>query len=194
MDSSSPLKNPVVIGILVAAAVGVVFLNINTFSKKPKAERRVQAAVMDGPAVPPDLSLLVQQITAGNAAKQATVSGPVAQAATQLERDPFKTQQKPKPSTVSSVAAGKAPAPKKEGLACTAVMTGGTRASARINGRFYRQGERVEGYTVAWVASNGVTLKDRAGRKKFLPLNKNSENSRGKPSFQIKVGSAAHSN
>ena len=183
---SSPLKNPVLIGVLVVAIAGVVILNMKTFGPRKSAPRRYQAAVMDGPAVPPDLPLLVREVAAATQSRPRTGADHGAAAAA-LDRDPFVPPRAAKTPVTGTRRTNTTTAARPDPLVCTAVLTRGKQASARINDRFYTVGSKVRGYTVAWVASNGVTLKDKRGKSHFLPLNK--ESGRNK-AFAIQVGSA----
>ena len=185
---SSPLKNPVLIAVLVVAALGVTALNVKTFGNKKPGPQRVQAAAMDGPALPPDLPLLVRELVE-NAKPAEVLTGPATDLEKLLKRDPFVApgQTGSAPRARSAAPAAPAARPGSSPLACTAVLTGGTRDSARINGQFYAQGEKIRGYTVAWVASTGVTLENSAGKKFFLPLKPKSKN---KQAFQVQMGRA----
>lgn len=168
MSASSPsLKNPVVIGVLVVAAVAVTVLNIQTFGPPARSGPRVQATMQNQPALPPDLALLVQRAMTGGPRRTgpgATEDRPLPR----LRRDPFRAVTHGMKDVAVPDPEDK-PIP-RPGLVCSAVMTGGKRPSALLNGKFYSPGDKVQGYTLAWIATNGVTLETSGGAKKFIPL------------------------
>ena len=167
MSASSPsLKHPVVIVGLVLGAVAVAVLNIQTFGPGQRPTHRVQAAAQNMPALPPDLALLVQAAVSGQSSSNGEQQK---RRLPQLERDPFRVDTGIAPPPDPQAPAAAAPV-KPRGLVCSAVMTGGKRPSAMINGKFYSPGDRVEGWTLAWIATNGVTLQNSKGAKKFVPL------------------------
>ena len=165
--SSHSLKNPILIGAIILGGIAVTVLNINTFGPGAKPTRRIQASAQNQPALPPDLAILVQEaMTGGNLT---SVTGPVEkQNQPSLDRDPFLTDTKPVAKTPSDSSQPKSV--RKAGLVCSAIMTGSKRPSALINGKFYSPGDKLYGYTLAWIATNGVTLQNSQGAKKFLPL------------------------
>lgn len=168
MSASSPsLKNPILIGMLVIGGVAVTMLNLQTFGPGARPSRRVQNSALSQPALPPDLAILVQEAMAGSRGMAETGSRRP-RALPDLKRDPFQTP------TATPVATRAAAAPRqastKGELVCSAVMTGGKGPSAMLNGKFYVPGDKVQGYTLAWIATNGVTLENAGGAKKFVPL------------------------
>lgn len=165
--SSHSLKNPILIGAIVLGGIAVTVLNINTFGPGAKPTRRVQASAQNQPALPPDLAILVQEaMTGGNLSSGI---GPVEkQNQPSLDRDPFLTETKPAAKVHTDTSQPKSV--QKADLTCSAIMTGGKRPSALINGKFYSPGDKLYGYTLAWIATTGVTLQNSQGAKKFLPL------------------------
>lgn len=181
MSASSPsLKNPFVIGALIIGAVVVTILNIQTFGPPKKSGPRVQMAAMDQPALPPDLAILVREAMAEKALVDGDHSTVSPRQKHKAGRDPFHSKATP----VVVKARPKPVQAKATKLACTAIMTGGIKPSACINGKFYSPGDKVGRYTVAWIASNGVTLKNSKGVKKFVPM---SINSQKRGAFQLTV-------
>jgi hypothetical protein len=182
MSASSPsLKNPAVIGVLVVAAVAVTILNLQTFGPRARSGPRVQATMQNQPALPPDLALLVQRAMTGSTSAGDGGSVP-GRELPRLPRDPFHavtpgTEQAAPPPRVQT-------APRQD-LVCSAVMTGGKRPSALLNGKFYSPGDKVQGYTLAWIATNGVTLETSGGAKKFIPL---ANRSRKSGAVTVKLG------
>ncbi len=177
MSANSPsLKHPAVIGVLIIGAVVVAFLNIKTFGPVHKPSHRVQAAAMDQPALPPDLARLVTRAMKGSGSEVQGASPLQNQALPRLKRDPFEENGRA-PARVITAAPAATAKPSSSELVCSAVMTGGKRPSAMINGKFYSPGDKIGAYTLAWIASNGVTVKSGQGYKKFLPLaNKSGQN------------------
>ena len=176
MSANSPsMKNPILIGIIVVAGIGVTIMNIETFGpKKQPGDRRVQAGVMNQPALPADLASLVQDAM-GHDSPGHLQGSQDERTLPRVQRDPFKSK-----SWSQAVAVTPGPtseAPVRKGLTCSAIMTGGRQSSACINGKFYRPGDQVGGFTLAWIATNGVTLQTDGGYKKFLPLNNKSTSS-----------------
>ena len=169
MSVNSPsLKNRVLIGAIIIAGVGVTVLNIKTFGPAARPGRRVQASLQDQPVLPPDLALLVHAAMSGGPPG----IKPVTQGKKHLpdlHRDPFRARTAPVAATAKAPGA-KPAARKRRGLVCSAIMTGGKRPSALINDRFYSPGDKIGGYTLAWIATTGVTLRTGTGAKKFLPL------------------------
>ena len=168
MSANSPsLKNPILIGMIVVGGIAVTILNINTFGPGSRPSRRVQSGMLNQPALPPDLAILVQQAMSKDEPAELNSATP-RHTLPSLDRDPFKVK------TLAPVArpttTDKPAAPKPGELTCSAIMTGGKRTSALINGKFFSPGDKVQGYTLAWIATNGVTLQNSQGKKKFLPL------------------------
>ena len=177
MSANSPsLKHPAVIGALIIGAVVVAFLNIKTFGPVQKPSHRVQAAAMDQPALPPDLAMLVQQAMNGEDHGGPDASTSADRPLPRLKRDPFEESGRARALVLPATTVAAAKLSSSE-LICSAVMTGGKRPSAMINGKFYSPGDKIGTYTLAWIASNGVTVKSGQGYKKFLPLaNKSGQN------------------
>lgn len=176
MSANSPNKrNLILIGVIVVAGIGVTILNVQTFGpQKRPHHRRVQAGVMNQPALPADLAILVQEAMRQYAQASIQIASDQRELP-RVKRDPFEAKTYgravDKPTTASSEA------PKRQGLTCSAIMMGGQQPSACINGKFYRPGDQVHGFTLAWIATNGVTLQTSGGNKKFLPLSNKSTNS-----------------
>lgn len=182
MSASSPsLKNPILIGMLVLGGIAVTILNIQTFGSGARPSRRVQNSGLNQPALPPDLAILVQAAMSEGSGQAGAKAAPPRVLPT-LTRDPF--QGPPTRSATRSTTAAPAARPKGE-LVCSAVMTGGKRPSAMLNGKFYTPGDKVQGYTLAWIASNGVTLENSGGAKKFIPL---TNKSRQTGALTVKLG------
>lgn len=168
MSASSPnLKTPILIGVIAICGIAVTILNIKTFGSGAKPSRRVQATVQGQPALPPDLALLVHEAMAG--LETAPAPGTTGQRnLPYLGRDPFQARKsisQPADTEVEDPIG-----PERAGLVCTAIMTGGHRPSALINGKFYCPGDDVDGHTLAWIGTGGVTLLDSQGTNVFLPL------------------------
>jgi hypothetical protein len=173
-----------VIGVLIIGAVAVAILNIMTFGPAQKPSHRVQAAAMDQPALPPDLAQLVTQAMKGSGHEvqgEATLQD---RSLPRLNRDPFEESGRARARVITAAPVTKTQPADKQ-LICSAVMTGGKRPSAMINGKFYSPGDKIGSYTLAWIASNGVTIQTGQGSKKFLPLTNKSGQS-GK--LQVTVG------
>lgn len=185
MSASSPnLKHPAVVGFLILGAVAVTILNIQTFGTGKRPTRRLQTAVMDQPALPPDLALLVQEAMSARTDHPDDRPQPPRNLP-RLSRDPFQE----KVSTRRVLPTGEVTTPTKSRsaeLVCSAVMTGSKRPSAMINGKFYSPGDAIGNWTLAWIASTGVTLQTSQGHKKFLPLTNHSSHS---GALEVKVGS-----
>ena len=132
--SSRSLKNPILIGAIVLGGIAVTVLNINTFGPGAKPTRRIQASAQNQPSLPPDLAILVQEaMTGGNLSSGI---GPVEkQNQPSLDRDPFLTETKPAAKVHTDTSQPKSV--QKADLTCSAIMTGGKRPSALINGKFY---------------------------------------------------------
>ena len=169
MSANSPsLKNPILIGMIVVCGIAVTILNINTFGPGGnKPSRRMQSGMLNQPALPPDLAIMVQEAMSKVEPGQLSPTSR-RQKAPSLDRDPFRTWTPPVVARKTTKA--KPTAVKQGPLTCSAIMTGGKRSSALINDKFYSPGDQVQGYTLAWIATNGVTLQNSQGVNKFLPL------------------------
>lgn len=163
--SAGPLssKHKAALGVVAVLAVAVIILNIQTFGGKSRPSRRVQASVQDVSALPEDLATLVQNadLSAGlgrrlGRSPRTDHSGP--------DRDPFLAY-RPQVSVAVSEPAAEPEAPQ---LGCSAILLGGKRSTAMINGKSYGAGDTVAGLTVMSVNTRGVLLQDKSGGTVFL--------------------------
>lgn len=101
-------------------------------------------------------------------------------------RDPFRSVSG---SAAAAVPAGTVAATDggREESVCSAVLLGRTGGVAIIDGRPYRVGDLLGGYTVEAIDQAGVWLRGEAGERTFLALSDNG----GMGSVLVSVGSAA---
>lgn len=167
------LKTPATIAVVVVLLVGVVFLNVDTFggagSKKSSRGYRVQAH----PPVPMDAGHCV-------ASKTGLVSTPSRRVGSfsteELKRDPFYPLQA-QPKKVPQITGN---SPKKGGakrtktkakpLKCSAIMLGGVKPMAIINGEGRHPGDKIRGMILTAIDADGVTLRKSSGSRVHLPV------------------------
>lgn len=155
------LKNPIVIAVVVVLGIAVTLLNIQTFGKGRLPSRRVQAGHQDEPSLPGDLISLVRD--SGPAAQPITtgIAGSVGRRP-DLRRDPFLDQKYTGAPSVQ-------PVPEEEvALVCTAVMLGGKRSAAMINGQAFVVGDRIGQLAVISIETRGVGLRGASGQEIYL--------------------------
>ncbi len=171
------LKSPITIAVVMVLLVGVVFLNVNTFGgkgKKTSRGYRVQAH----PPVPLDaVSLAVYETQRPNSGtKKASVFS-----AHGLVRDPFLSQQNPTVTMANTAPkVGQTPKgnqQKTQSLECSAIMLGGTKSVAIINGEGYHIGQKIRNMTLTAVDADGVTLRKADGSSTHLAVGVQEEES-----------------
>lgn len=164
--SSSRLKlsSPPVIAAVVVLGIAVTILNIRTFgSKRPRRRPApTEIRVQEHPALPADLGQVVQQALDQSALPDRSGSRP---APSQVSRDPF---QRSGHAAHAAVAPARVTAP--DSLRCAAVLLGGRRPVALIDGEAHTLGGRVRGMTIVNIDYDGVRLQTSAGDQRWLPL------------------------
>ena len=156
-------KYTITIAVVVVMGIAVTILNIQTFGKGRSPSHRVQASHQDGPSLPEDLALLVRDAGKANDLNRYTTHGRGQKLLNQV-RDPFLSNIKP----VVQVHPEVAEEPAKIALVCSAVLLGGKRSVALINGRSYVSGDIIEDLTVVSVSTKGVSLRNSGGGTVFL--------------------------
>ena len=163
----TPLKHPAVILGVAAGLLAVGVLNLQTFGPRLGlfGSRGDQPA--DPLIPPPDLEMMVKDARAGAEARTLATAGGGGVPATM--RDPFASgpvavtaapeRARPRPTAAS-------PAP----LVCSAVLLGGERPLALIDGHPAGPGDRVRGHEVLAVAADGVTLRAPGGEEIILAV------------------------
>lgn len=164
------LKSPLTIAVVMVLLVGVVFLNVKTFGGKgPKAQGgyRVQAH----PPVPLDASRVVcfMEQPGELGSKTASVFS-----VKELKRDPF-IWGKAQPNTmVLPNARGtkktKTARRKTKSLECSAIMLGGLKSMAIIDGEGYHLGDKIRGMLLTAIDADGVTLRKADGSTTHLTV------------------------
>lgn len=169
---SISLKSPVTIVVVVALLGAVTALNIKTFGGRfgrPDSTRsyRMQAH----PPVPSDVRQLV--VHEADLARSQIPRDTKLRVAS-LDRDPFFPPQKQPRPVVMPVAR---PSVKKKvvqkpenPLECSAIMLGGQRPMAIINGEGRHPGDTIRGMTLTGIDADGVTLKKSDGTLSRLPV------------------------
>ncbi len=159
------LKNTIAISVVVVLGIAVTLLNVQTFGKGRGPSRRVQASIQDKSALPEDLAVLVRD--AGKAASLGRYPDRSAERQLpNLARDPFVSDHQPVVTVLVDSPAG----PEMVTLVCSAVMIGGKRSVAMINGKTFAAGDNLSGLTVTAVSTRGVTLQDDSGETVFLAV------------------------
>lgn len=155
---------PVVAIVLVLLAV-VAALNVRTFGGARKGAQRVAARVQSYPVPPSDLERVLRQaMSEGTAAAAADPERRLPA----LGRDPFLAR--PLPVSPASATAATAAVAAAGPLRCAAVMLGGLRPTALIDGRACLEGETVAGWLIGTIAPDGVHLIAADGGTRFLPV------------------------
>ncbi len=162
------LKSPITIGVVMVLLVAVGYLNVSTFGGKRSGVfrgYRVQAH----PPVPADAGRL-----AAFSETSAVLGDKMASAYTAdgLERDPFqwgKSRPKsvPKP-VVKRSRKTKVVRKKAKALQCSAIILGGIKPMAIIDGEGRYQGEKVRGMILASIDADGVTFRKADGSTMHL--------------------------
>jgi len=157
---------PVVAGVLALLAL-VAAVNAVVFAPGRSHSKRAQVRVQAAQPLPGDVMDLRQS------ARQAGVDLDWPwQTRPRLRRDPFGTEVVAQRESTARVAAGgggiavAGPPP----LVCEAILLGGAGPTALINGKLYKIGEEVAGFSIEAVGTAGVKLIDRTGKVKFLSV------------------------
>jgi len=155
---TNPDRKPIVAAVLVLFAVGAA---VNAMVSRPGKTRPKAAAVRVQAAQPLPADIGTMRATSGVPGNGLAVWG--ARAHPQLRRDPFGgTGVNPDDhggmASAANAAGGKTPPTGPQPLACQAVLFGGGRPTALINGHRYHVGDTVRGFRITAVTRLGVKL------------------------------------
>lgn len=184
---SLSLKSPVLIAVVVVMGVAVTVLNVRTFGGARHAGRPQAARAQAGAALPGDLDDLVRgagRDLRGDAGSH--VPGSIAYQ--RPGRDPFTGPEGVPPDVTSIDAVPTDNAGRDHGdLVCTAVLPGGKRPLAVIDGKTRTLGESFDGWTLAGISAGGVVLRNTTGKERRLPVTR----SASAGTYSVSVGGAA---
>lgn len=176
-NSRLSLKSPPVIAAVVILGIAVTVLNIRTFgSKSPRRKPApALARVQEYPAIPADLGRVVQQALQQEAlpARSGTRQSPA-----RVERDPFQRTGHAVHATAVAIPLAEGEA---DSLRCAAVLLGGKRPVALIDGEACTLGSWVRGMTIENIEYDGVSLRTSDGDLRFLPLITDQTTERNRP-------------
>lgn len=168
------LKHPLVMGAVALGMLGVLALNISTFSS-PRSRRQADRGyrVQEHPPVPADARPAVWQEPVPSRRAEAVVM------TEDGARDPFfPARRQPGPVKVArSSGKGSRSARKKSPpapLVCSAILAMGPHPMAIINGENLHIGDRIRDLTVRTINADGVVLADSKGGAVELPIGKQS--------------------
>ncbi len=164
----SSLRNPAVIAVVVVALGAVVVLNLRTFAPKQGARGRAAAGQFGQPALPSDLDAVVRDAALGLAAPADSVAE-IAADRIVLGRDPFASGAKVTATSAPTRRTSTRRAPRSS-LTCSAVLLGGERPVALIDGKAYGPGDVIRGHEVLSVDTEGVRLREPAGGELRLAI------------------------
>lgn len=159
-------SKPVIAAVLVLLAI-VVAINVSVFKPGRRPAQRAPVRVQASPPLPADLD----DFRGDTTSPQGDLAAWAPSARPRLKRDPFgarrprmNTSIAAQPTDTVPVETGPAP------LVCNAVLLGGERPVAVLNGQSYRVGDTFEDYQVAAIGSLGVKLVSAAGPEVFLSV------------------------
>ncbi len=164
-------SKPLIATVVVLLAVVVVF-NVRTFSGAGRSRSQSDVRVQASPPYPMDLADVVRS-SGMDPAQLLSARG----VAPELTRDPFTMGRQAKPVTTTTSwrrnAARRRTKPAT--LHCDAVFPGGSSPAVLIQGKAYRVGDKVAGYTVRSIGAAGVKLVNGSGKQMFLAVGTNSD-------------------
>jgi hypothetical protein len=180
----------VIAGVCIAAAV-VVVLNLRTFGVGLPGPVGGVVRQAQHPSPPANL-----QLASESHVPLAEILARPAPTRPGLLRDPFEVRQAPATAVVNNLAPAAEPEPEPEAkpaaktprkakpgeLLCSAVLLGGERPLALIEGKAYAAGDRVGKYQVQEIKATGVMLIAAGGRTLRLPVGPDSS---GAASFKV---------
>ena len=163
-------KLPVTIAVVTVLLVGVVVLNLRTFgavAHRSAPEYRLQAS----PPVPDDVAQMVRSAVEVKESTIATGGGVILATS---DRDPFYPE-RAQPKPVKKVGPQKNHSRVKSGrrikaLECSAIMLGGQRPMAIINGQGHYPGDKIRGLVLEEIDPDGVTFRQADGKAKRLKI------------------------
>ncbi len=156
-------SKPVIATVLVLLAV-VVVINVAIFQPGKKAPVGAQVRVQSSQPMPIDLGGLRLETET----PEADLAAWEERSLPPLERDPFGKKAPDRPvyraKNKKRVVSDRSP------LQCNAILLGGLRPVAMINGKSYTVGDRCGKYEVAAIGNTGVKLKSGSGPGLFLSV------------------------
>ncbi len=152
----TPLKHPVVILGVAAGLLAVGVLNLQTFGPRLGLLGAGGDQAPDPLVPPPDLEMVVQAARDGSGPRPFATAGDGG--ATVSMRDPFTSGPSPAPPGPAPAPSRRAPAAAAP-LVCSAVLLGGERPLALIDGHAAGPGDQVRGHEILTISTDGVTLR-----------------------------------
>jgi hypothetical protein len=152
------LRHPLVIAGAALGLVTVAVINVQTFAREGKVLGFGPGRGETHLTPPADLADVVQQaVQQERRARQAALGGQATGAP--LTRDPFTAAPVgPAPAPVATARTAR-PAATARPLTCTAIFLGGSRPQALIDDETYGPGDRVRGYEILHIDTEGVRLR-----------------------------------
>lgn len=165
----SLLRHPAVIGGVVLGLMAVTVLNLETFASGRWFGPDADEASASHLVPPADLEEVVRGAVAARnrdtgLALAGSLGGPT------ITRDPFTGSVAAPAPTTAKPASRAASRPKPAPLQCTAVMLGGRRPLALIDGESHGPGDSLGPWTIDAIDTEGVTLVRKDGRQKRLAV------------------------
>ena len=181
------LKDKRVAGLVLVLLAVVVIVNVRTFIPDLKRAAKRSVSVADEVSVPGDLDEAAHLAAVRLASLQLVGASPAVLAdmmaggdhtvVSRPVRDPFR----PGPTSVTQLrTSGRQSGSGKSGgnqtratrqvpLSCTAVLLGGSRPAALIDGKFYQVGDQLSAYRLVHISREGALLRGVA-QEVFLPV------------------------
>jgi hypothetical protein len=172
------LKDKRVAGLVLALLAVVVIVNVRTFIPDLKRAAKRSVSVADEVSLPGDLDeaahlaaarlASLQPGDAGLAGLADMMAGGDHTVVSRPVRDPFR----PGPTPVTQVRTSgrnQTRATRQVPFSCTAVLLGGSRPAALIDGKFYQVGDQLSAYRLVHISREGALLRGVA-EEVFLPV------------------------
>lgn len=165
------LRNPVVVGGVVIGLAAVVLLNLKTFGSSGRMLRRCVQQAENHLAPPSDLGSIVRDAVQGDADGRRLVAQASQAGWPALGRDPFSggTQSPTAPPATKTRTKRSRRNPTRS-LTCSAILLGGSRPLALIDGASYGPGDRVRDCEVTSIDTRAVRLRRTDGREIVLEV------------------------
>ena len=169
------LSNPLVVGVVLVLLAGVLFVNIRTFGPKARPKTRQAVQIKDYPSLPVDLEQILQRSAV---AGQAVGGFAVGSELPAMGRDPFVGKKKSSSPVAAPVDSKMVADADPDSLVCAAVMLGGRRPVALINGEALAVGDRIREYRVMSIETTGVGLQAGNGKDRFLGVGRSDKSNK----------------
>ncbi len=166
-------SKPLVAGVLVLLAI-VAGINVVVFKPGSRSKPGRQVRVQASQPLPADMG----DFTRGGALPGTDLAAWGGHTNPVLSRDPFGRDQVAESVDAEEASPGTETEEISPALVCNAVLLGGSRPAAVINGKAYRLGDTVHDYQISAVGAVGVKLVGGPGPDLFLPVSAGDNQSR----------------